>query len=171
MVSIPNGMEFYPSNLDKPLFKWSCFNSQRDGILHVWHFKLAEIYKVSIPNGMEFYFSRPGKPNKRHFGFNSQRDGILLYRYRTACFPIESFNSQRDGILPSLSLSLWMLVIRCSFNSQRDGILRRRFLALVLFLTVSIPNGMEFYRSGASPSEEVGGFNSQRDGILRFLKF
>ncbi len=78
--------------------------------------------RVLIPNGMEFYF-RGLCPKKGIFGFNSQRDGILLSLVLKSSSPDICFNSQRDGILP-----------RISNNS-------------FLFLRVSIPNGMEFYRN------------------------
>ena len=54
-VSIPNGMEFYPSLL-ATASSLSCFNSQRDGILR--------------------YFGKNLEMGKGCF--NSQRDGILL---------------------------------------------------------------------------------------------
>ena len=76
-VSIPNGMEFYLSEVEKEFYLSDSFNSQRDGILpraipaaealiarfnsqrdgilpyikiFIWSLKI-----VSIPNGMEFY--------------------------------------------------------------------------------------------------------------------
>ena len=54
-VSIPNGMEFY-SRYFAAVRACACFNSQRDGILHI------------LEGG------RIGEKD----GFNSQRDGILL---------------------------------------------------------------------------------------------
>ena len=55
IVSIPNGMEFYRATKPSPS-SYSCFNSQRDGILR---FSSTKYFLV--------------------FGFNSQRDGILLF--------------------------------------------------------------------------------------------
>ena len=78
--------------------------------------------------------------------FNSQRDGIL------PSFPLISlarnagFNSQRDGILPPSLLVT--NTPKGSFNSQRDGILRVAARLRRLAKSVSIPNGMEFYRGG-----------------------
>ena len=57
-----------------------------------------------------------------------------------------------------------------SFNSQRDGILLD-FLAasFIPILSVSIPNGMEFYRTLNLGGERRKSFNSQRDGILLMI--
>ena len=61
------------------------------------------------------------------------------------CFMVERncFNSQRDGILRCLITSLSPGL---SFNSQRDGILLLILVAKSNLTSVSIPNGMEFYR-------------------------
>ena len=82
-VSIPNGMEFYLSQLFSIRIQRASFNSQRDGILP----KQISEYK----NG--------------RLSFNSQRDGILLVVASSFKLIISSFNSQRDGILPSEKLS------------------------------------------------------------------
>ena len=58
MVSIPNGMEFYPAKTQ------------------AWAQKA-----VSIPNGMEFYGNYYTDPWLMEKGFNSQRDGILRAAY------------------------------------------------------------------------------------------
>ena len=54
IVSIPNGMEFYLMSMLYLLFIL-CFNSQRDGILHILPIVDFMPQLVSIPNGMEFY--------------------------------------------------------------------------------------------------------------------
>ena len=54
-VSIPNGMEFYEEVDELLLDSEDGFNSQRDGILHIY----SDSLKISL------------------FSFNSQRDGIL----------------------------------------------------------------------------------------------
>ena len=56
MVSIPNGMEFYPYSDLYEAYDRSRFNSQRDGILPLYKPKDLSDEYVSIPNGMEFYF-------------------------------------------------------------------------------------------------------------------
>ena len=144
-VSIPNGMEFYLSKLQRaPDFGgfqfptgWNStlllfllflflfrFNSQRDGILPASSKKPAgPDTVVSIPNGMEFYASTPRPPSVPR-SFNSQRDGILLK------------------------------------TQSRFGYIAR----------VSIPNGMEFYSQSISRDSAICCFNSQRDGILQTLE-
>ena len=58
-----------------------------------------------------------------------------------------SFNSQWDGILPSsVTVSKW---ISERFNSQRDGILPQLECDNFRRGRVSIPNGMEFYKSAS----------------------
>ena len=52
------------------------------------------------------------------------------------------------------------------FNSQRDEILLKHIVGLLLLFLVSIPNGMEFYKSQENPHNTELSFNSQRDGIL-----
>ena len=103
--------------------------------------KRSGAQRVSIPNGMEFYWYICELQN-HHPGFNSQRDGILRdslrWWRRNSCF-----NSQRDGILPDVPMFASDNPIR--FNSQRDGILRVMRCLKVQRITVSIPNGMEFY--------------------------
>ena len=124
---------------------------------------------VSIPNGMEFYeygvFSRSWEKsfqfptgwnsthkrhsaNERFLSFNSQRDGILHEYARSLCDEKGRFNSQRDGILRKV-----IYTIRAEFegfNSQRDGILLSPFAIWAgVKRSVSIPNGMEFYRKTA----------------------
>ena len=97
LVSIPNGMEFYPYTRDF-VIKDGCFNSQRDGILPMLLPVPTLIILVSIPNGMEFYImSVVG--SCMNTCFNSQRDGILLTLPSALQGLIECFNSQRDGIL------------------------------------------------------------------------
>ena len=62
-----------------------------------------------------------------------------------ACSLKGRFNSQRDGIL------LWqngsLKIYWASFNSQRDGILLCYLSRGQTLISVSIPNGMEFYRA------------------------
>ena len=97
-VSIPNGMEFYPTRLATAA-AYLCFNSQRDGIL-------------LFPGGAE-YLAR--------LSFNSQRDGILREFKAFDGLIGDCFNSQRDGILRCLNRQNFYP--KCRFNSQRDGIL------------------------------------------------
>ena len=72
-------MEFYNRLMNNSPSYLQSFNSQRDGILHMWKIEIC-IFKpfVSIPNGMEFYGSFSAKIHKAKASFNSQRDGILL---------------------------------------------------------------------------------------------
>ena len=58
------------------------FNSQRDGILRIFIFKIHYYIVVSIPNGMEFYNVSMAQIQYSYFGFNSQRDGILHWVHR-----------------------------------------------------------------------------------------
>ena len=82
---------------------------------------------------------------------------------------LASFNSQRDGILP---ISSHIIMPKTNgFNSQRDGILRfARIGTCVSYALVSIPNGMEFYRTEKLFPSFRNCFNSQRDGILRLAR-
>ena len=70
-------MEFYSTRFISILEISNCFNSQRDGILHI----LSET--TDIPNrfqfltGMEFYKHIALNSSNIDEGFNSQRDGIL----------------------------------------------------------------------------------------------
>mgnify|MGYP000898084215 CR=1 FL=1 len=54
-VSIPNGMEFYGFFSGFVYSYFISFNSQRDGILQTFDFRVVTAMIVSIPNGMEFY--------------------------------------------------------------------------------------------------------------------
>ena len=95
--------------------------------------------------------------------FNSQRDGILHFYDWLEELSGERFNSQRDGILPKREIKP---NDKIGFNSQRDGILLKIINEIitielfqfptgwnstkvtdriVVYLDVSIPNGMEFY--------------------------
>ena len=56
IVSIPNGMEFYPAQRAFALSLVNCFNSQRDGILLLFLRSNRSYIVVSIPNGIEFYY-------------------------------------------------------------------------------------------------------------------
>ena len=75
--------------------------------------------------------------------FNSQWDGILPGKECKLGDSKRSFNSQWDGILPFLCLA--SAYKRRRFNSQWDGILRIFVVFHFYSLSVSIPNGMEFY--------------------------
>ena len=141
-VSIPNGMEFYLSKLQRaPDFGgfqfptgWNStlllfllflflfrFNSQRDGILPASSKKPAgPDTVVSIPNGMEFYASTPRPPSVPR-----------------------SFNSQRDGIL-QMALDYPALLFQVSIPNGMEFYLRS-FPPRIDCEQVSIPNGMEFY--------------------------
>ena len=120
------------------------FNSQRDGILHyqsIWSLKL---YVVSIPNGMEFYY-------------------MEVYHYaRVHKFQFPTgWNSTSKAVNPSHILMFqfptgWNSTKRAYQSQQRN--------------TVSIPNGMEFYRASFTTAQISIGFNSQRDGILLKIK-
>ena len=120
LVSIPNGMEFYPdhffylikqkefqfptgwnsTNICKTMVwcKKTSFNSQRDGILPLAHQPNRPITIVSIPNGMEFY----GCLSRLYQDLLSVSipNGMEFYSTAFLVFSLEvSFNSQRDGIL------------------------------------------------------------------------
>ena len=84
IVSIPNGMEFYPFSA-RLWLEIHCFNSQRDGILQVLKTCTFWIRFVSIPNGMEFYKSIVGnKLGKNEFqfptGWNSTKFPLEIVR-------------------------------------------------------------------------------------------
>ena len=76
---------------------------------------------------------------------------------------ISRFNSQRDGILPLLIADLHAIK-RFQFPTGWNS--TRFFRGLRWNSFVSIPNGMEFYRSRVYNDTYVWCFNSQRDGIL-----
>ena len=116
IVSIPNGMEFYPGSLvlGSPNFR---FNSQRDGIL--LSLSVIELSALS--------------------GFNSQRDVILPCVSSPRSIKTASFNSQRDGIL--LIKKEIETRYKPSFNSQRDGILQKRRLISYYFAMFQFPTG------------------------------
>ena len=198
-------MEFYANYSSGILAATEGFNSQRDGILRPL-FALSLLHEaVSIPNGMEFY--QKGSKNDRTrisfqfpTGWNSTNlssntatadtvsipNGMEFYRSKSfAMMRRLRFNSQRDGILPFFT---FFLCTQASFNSQRDGILLKVADRIVVYLDVSIPNGMEFYIKiffiGYSLNKvsipngmefyivilwllfRPNCFNSQRDGIL-----
>ena len=101
-----------------------------------------KLFVVSIPNGMEFY-TKTALGNLRSASFNSQRDGILHFKARYGKEITKCFNSQRDGILPTTFLKLLpclMFQFPTGWNSTLLRILCRSIR------TVSIPNGMEFYK-------------------------
>ena len=76
--------------------------------------------------------------------FNSQWDGILLKLNFDARKIDLGFNSQWDGIL--LCVSVQESLVLAGFNSQWDGILLKHKVQRIAHRSVSIPNGMEFYR-------------------------
>ena len=144
MVSIPNGMEFYTEVFSDMRSQGNRFNSQRDGILQrKCTADISDLRRVSIPNGMEFYI-------------------YMCCKY----LPIARFNSQRDGILQTaveaVKLEL-MFQFPTGWNSTDIS------SAIIDILSVSIPNGMEFYQMLAVFTLPFWRFNSQRDGILRSL--
>ena len=120
---------------------FSCFNSQRDGILQFRDYRVF------------FCFSLFQFPT----GWNSTQ---CLSKKKQL---MDSFNSQRDGILlmpraaPNWS---WVFQFPTGWNSTRA---RRKGDQKAY---VSIPNGMEFYTALRSITTQVACFNSQRDGIL-----
>ena len=204
-------MEFYYSLLisDK-----SCvsFNSQRDGILRFFLGFVMLFRLVSIPNGMEFYiriFGDSMEPFVFQFptGWNSTfirtspGPGRTVFQFPTGWNSTKthdtagevldaSFNSQRDGILPILSYWISIDLSPFQFPTGWNSTIDLGIYPLPQ-KEVSIPNGMEFYRSGDPKSPfrcrfqfptgwnstvlsalylPLGiGFNSQRDGILRLL--
>ena len=165
LVSIPNGMEFYP------------------------------IEQVSFTLGHTFQFPTGWNSTKRPLRwvqschcFNSQRDGILLGKISATRANYFCFNSQRDGILRSLKCSrigeLGRFQFPTGWNSTIGQKTRARksivsipngmefyflcdFGAFVL-CDVSIPNGMEFYATVYPLCKKGTCFNSQQDGILLY---
>ena len=120
IVSIPNGMEFYP--IEQVSFTLghtfqfpTGWNSTFYAILALSFFAMfqfptgwnsTQLYihfvkkeHVSIPNGMEFYYTKLYL-NYYPKCFNSQRDGILPAAVCVDTASAAGFNSQRDGILP-----------------------------------------------------------------------
>ena len=163
LVSIPNGMKFYPSyQFNKNLLH--CFNSQRDEILHDYCENIrGEDAEFQFPTGWNSTVYIKVKEIDSN-GFNSQRDEILRAAEKIRLANQAGFNSQRDGILHfglrldrslhafqfptgwNSTISLLALISPfSSFNSQRDGILPKRTQKIRLNCRC---------------------FNSQRDGIL-----
>ena len=161
-VSIPNGMEFYivrnTRNLRYLLFQFPTgWNSTKImGLLEKtevefqfptgWNstkinYLIRKSNVVSIPNGMEFYKIQKIKFHLYQYSFNSQRDGILLDKATNTCKP-------------------------CGFQFPTGW--NSTLLLLLHFRRhpVSIPNGMEFYKTLAFEVCKNACFNSQRDGIL-----
>ena len=67
----------------------------------------------------------------------------------------------------TVGLKITVFPVIC-FNSQRDGILRYSGKNLEMRMSVSIPNGMEFYQNPIRLGRRIfTRFNSQRDGILQ----
>ena len=123
IVSIPNGMEFYCSSALAPLLLRAFqFPTGWNSTLFLGRGYSFHIL-VSIPNGMEFYIDFEVVELAWLQRFNSQRDGILHGGWSNKKY----YNK--------------------SFNSQRDGILRQSMQRILQLSSVSIPNGMEFYRS------------------------
>ena len=166
IVSIPNGMEFYPT-LDR-LTVIRCgfqfptgWNSTTSVSLPHHRHK-----SVSIPNGMEFY-KRSLLWDLQVNCFNSQRDGILLTPFcfelvlHTVSIPngMEFYRAYSSSVKITARFQFptgWnstnnqrqLHLILYGFNSQRDGILRRRKrIGWYFSKEVSIPNGMEFYHT------------------------
>ena len=99
-VSIPNGMEFYGATR-RSIALFSCFNSQRDGILPYMGFNTLELKGVSIPNGMEFYHQEFTADRRRSvFQFPTGWNSTQIRAH--AELILSCFNSQRDGILQKL---------------------------------------------------------------------
>ena len=137
-------MEFYLYRYIGILGSIEGFNSQRDGILPLWDFLIyLSQTKVSIPNGMEFYlYEGVGRRVLLKFqfptGWNSTaRDISMFISFILFQFPT-GWNSTRESKTRPFE--------RWSFNSQRDGILRYHWHRRSPYSSVSIPNGMEFYR-------------------------
>ena len=165
MFQFPTGWNSTSAWLPLPSSTLS-FNSQRDGILPAELLKLPWFQGFQFPTGWNSTVTGWGSGSITA-GFNSQRDGIL--RKSTKFYHKiywGSFNSQRDGIL-HLFQDIWLISQDC-FNSQRDGILLYKILSqnllrkfqfptgwnstdflaasFIPILSVSIPNGMEFYK-------------------------
>ena len=163
LVSIPNGMEFYTSAVHPKNFR-SSFNSQRDGILHLWILYVAEFCEFQFPTGWNSTQNHAQRGKNQHC-FNSQRDGILrciakpqkglriivsipngMEFYTLLKFPVYLVNLfQFPTGWNSTGLCDHVSVFGFGFNSQRDGILQGMLAKLTLNYTVSIPNEMEFY--------------------------
>jgi len=162
------------------------FNSQRDGILRGHRYANQMQKGVSIPNGMEFY--RNDKAFSQSHREVSIPNGMEFYLTFLGLFS-KSLMFQFPTGWNSTITDWYFLAFQNCFNSQRDGILlylHRKALHYVWL--VSIPNGMEFYRTNfmsafiasmfqfptgwnstgnsGAPFIDSEGFNSQRDGIL-----
>ena len=121
-VSIPNGMEFYS----------------------LTPFGLCPLDLVSIPNGMEFYAPASSKR------FDCKRFQFPTGWNSTASFPQSLSRSKRFQFPTGWNSTLALKSsspTTLSFNSQRDRILRVQINLSEIIKIVSIPNGMEFYRS------------------------
>ena len=96
-----------------------CFNSQRDGILHIRLILCRVLIAFQFPTGWNSTL-RYGIPHSARNRFNSQRDGILL---DTSC----------------KSRKAYIVSIPNGMEFYFGG------LPIIAIYTVSIPNGMEFY--------------------------
>ena len=115
---------------------------------------------------MEFYRLSEQLSLENEDRFNSQRDGILLIvrYYSILAYFLFQFPTGWNSTIATATTP-WQ---PSCFNSQRDGILQWDDWAWLLAEIVSIPNGMEFYRSRSLMRAcPLLCFNSQRDGILR----
>ena len=121
---------------------------------------------VSIPNGMEFYDSFSSFSSASAC-FNSQRDGILLSLAKPYLSQIKWFQFP-TGWNSTCRIYLW-ISYHIRFNSQRDGILLFLQLVASARFTVSIPNGMEFYR-GKSAYLEIMAIVSIPNGMEFYKK-
>ena len=78
-------------------------------------------------------------------GFNSQRDGILPGYAPPSSQTMFSFNSQRDGILLG---NVNLAILSTAFQFPTGWNSTKGYPKSWRCVTVSIPNGMEFYKIG-----------------------
>ena len=121
-VSIPNGMEFYPSRVSCLVKILAGFNSQRDGILPILRSYYFSSTLVSIPNGMEFYY---------------------FSIYRLLFLPNVSIPNGMEFYTSSETL-IWSFSPMFQFPTGWNSTLHSA--QAIPFWRVSIPNGMEFYQ-------------------------
>ena len=163
IVSIPNGMEFYPK-LALRFLSSPCFNSQRDGILRRLPASFFILSLFQFPTGWN---STCGCLCTVFcmclFQFPTGWNSTLHVRPNIIC-EYSRFNSQRDGILHK-----WSCLRPTARKVSIPNGMEFYFALLIRFFSfeVSIPNGMEFYSAFIKVICSLDCFNSQRDGILR----
>ena len=119
LVSIPNGMEFYPEQIASPA-ALLCFNSQRDGILLDISLSRVCLRRFQFPTGWNSTELGSIHIHQQPLRFNSQRDGIL--RIPPGILLLSRVVSIPNG-MEFYAAQARQLNYDFRFNSQRDGIL------------------------------------------------